>query len=170
MRKLVLGDAEFGEAYTDILPWLCDVDLEELAKCLIDDINGIRKIASTVANGGREDFTLMSHTLTYLCRSSSFDMDLGSVDSLKEAISNVLRRLLRPVASGGYFADYKLVVDHVQISGRSGSIEDMTIVLSLIEEYDYGSRINVLSGELAYGILKAFKNDRGRRTPRRRSR
>lgn len=164
MRKIIIDLETFGNAYRDLLPWLDDINLTEMAKVFIDDINGLASIAKSMGlSSQKEDYTKMSSTLTYVCRNSGFDVTRKSMDCLKSAVASVLYAILEILHGHGTFADSYYSIDKCQFYGNH-AIENLVIVLNVNRVDNYGQRINKLIGDIAYEILDAFAdNTRSRR-------
>lgn len=172
MKTITIDFENFGDSYMDLLPWLNDINLEELAKIFIDDINGIASISRTIGfESGKEDYSKMSSTLTYICRNSGFEVTTQSMEVLKAAISKILREILEVLVAFGSFSDAVYSVKKCIYTGpNSSTINNLIIVLDIRYISDYGPKINSLVGQIAYEILDAFAGNRRDRRINRRSR
>lgn len=171
INRIIVAFDQFDDMYLDLLPWLDDVNLEELVNVLIDDLNGIARIATNIGiHNGKADFTEMTHTLNYLCRQTFVDVNMSALTVLKTAISSILRQVLRVVVRFGYFADCVYSVQRCVFSGPHGSIKNLVLMLDVHYVHDYNTRINELVGKLGYDILNTFSGNVKHKASRQRPR
>lgn len=168
--RIIIECEDFGETYTELLPYLYDIDLDEFAKVLIDDINAIREIAFDLGYGKREDLSKMNRTITYVVRSSDEEFDIPALQILQKLIGELLRAILQVLTRYGVFADARFSVLSSDYIGLNNAIEDLQLILYMDYEGDYGASINKKIGQVAQDILNAYSLSSRRRRPRPRSR